>query len=149
MASADDVRALALQLPRSYQVEVRGVQKFRVGRLVYLAFSGDDTIMGIGFPKDERDGVIASEPEKFLLPKASDLRYNWIQVRLAALPDDEARELVIDAWRMVVPKRVAAELEPELPRLLREGALVEQDLPADLSAALPDREPPGDPRAVS
>jgi hypothetical protein len=118
VASADDVRALALQLPRSYQVEVRGVEKFRVGRIVWLAFSGDDAIMGIGFPKEERDGVIAAEPEKFLLPKASDLRYNWIEVRLAALPDDEMRELVVDAWRMCVPKRVAAEIEPHLSRLL-------------------------------
>jgi hypothetical protein len=119
VASADDVRALALQLPRSYQVEVRGVQKFRVGRLVYLTFSTDDTIMGIGFPKHERDGVIAAEPEKFLLPKTSDLRYNWIHVRLAALPDDEARELVIDAWRMVVPKRLA-----QLVEELGEGTLL-------------------------
>ena len=111
MASADDVRALALQLPRSYQVEVRGVEKFRVGRFVWLTFSADDEIAGLAFPKEERDGVIAAEPEKFLYPKASDLRYNWIDVRLAALPDDEARELVIDAWRMCVPKRVAAELD--------------------------------------
>ena len=111
MASADDVRALARRLPRSYQVEVRGVEKFRVGRIVWLAFSGDDAIAGLAFPKEERDGVIAAEPEKFLYPRASDLRYNWIQVRLAALPDDEMRELVIDAWRMVVPKRVAAEID--------------------------------------
>jgi len=111
VASADDVRALALQLPRSYQVEVRGVEKFRVGRLVWLAFSADDTIAGLAFPKEERDGVIAAEPEKFMYPRASDLRYNWIHVRLAALPDDEARELVIDAWRMCVPKRVAAEID--------------------------------------
>ncbi|HEX4016485.1 MAG TPA: hypothetical protein VHX15_07065 [Frankiaceae bacterium] len=111
MSSADDVRALALKLPRSYQVEVRGVEKFRVGRLVWLAFSGDDEIAGLAFPKEERDGVIAAEPEKFLSPRASDLRYNWIHVRLAALADVEARELVIDAWSMVVPKKVAAELD--------------------------------------
>jgi hypothetical protein len=117
VASAEDVRAFARQLPRSYQVEVRGILKCRVGRLVYLAFSADDSIMGIGFPKDERDGLIAAEPEKFMLPRASDLRYNWIHVRLAAMSDDEARELVIDAWRMVVPKGIAGALDEE--RLLK------------------------------
>jgi hypothetical protein len=117
MASADEVRALALRLPRSYQVEVRGVEKFRVGRIVWLAFSADDEIVGLAFPKEERDGVIAAEPEKFLPPRQSDLRYNWIHVRLRALDDDEARELVLDAWRMCVPKRLAAEVDAQLSEL--------------------------------
>ena len=41
------------------------------------------------------------------MPGKSDLRYNWVHVRPAALDVDEMRELVVDAWRMVVPKRVA------------------------------------------
>jgi hypothetical protein len=41
------------------------------------------------------------------MPKPADLRYNWVVVRLGAIDDDEMRELVLDAWRMVVPKRVA------------------------------------------
>jgi hypothetical protein len=43
------------------------------------------------------------------MPKRSDQRYNWVVVRLEAIDDVEMRELVLDAWRMVVPKRVAAE----------------------------------------
>jgi hypothetical protein len=31
-----------------------------------------------------------------------------VLVRLAAIDSTEMRELVLDAWRMVVPKRVAA-----------------------------------------
>ena len=64
--------------------------------------------MGFAFPKEERDALIASEPEKFMMPRRSELRYNWVVVRLAAIDDEEMRELVLDAWRMVVPKRVAA-----------------------------------------
>jgi hypothetical protein len=107
-ASLAAVRELALTLPRSYEAVVRGRVKFRVGRIVYLAFSHDETMMGFGFPKEERDGLIASDPAKFLLPRASDLRYNWAVVRLAAIDTIEMRELVLDAWRMVVPKKVAA-----------------------------------------
>ena len=106
-ASLAAVRALALTLPRSYEAVVRGRVKFRVGQIVYLAFSHDETLMGFGFPKEERDGLIASDPEKFLLPRASDLRFNWVVVRLAAIDTIEMRELVLDAWRMVVPKKVA------------------------------------------
>ena len=105
----DDVRELASTLPRSYEVLVRDRVKFRVGRLVYVAFSRDETLMGFGFPKEEREALVASEPHKFMLPKKSDMRYHWVVVRLAEIDQDEMEELVLDAWRMVVPKKVAAE----------------------------------------
>jgi hypothetical protein len=109
VATVEAVRALALSLPRSYEALVRDRVKFRVGRIVYLALSRDETLLGFAFPKEERQALVDSEPNKFLLPRASDLRYNWVVVRLDAIDDVELRELVLDAWRMVVPKRVAAE----------------------------------------
>ncbi|MFN2544175.1 MAG: MmcQ/YjbR family DNA-binding protein [Actinomycetota bacterium] len=108
MVTIDDVRELALSLPRSYEALVRDRVKFRVGRIVYLAFSRDETQMGFAFPKEEREGLAASDPEKFLMPGTADLRYNWVVVRLNAIEEDEMHELVLDAWRMVVPKKVAA-----------------------------------------
>lgn len=108
MVTIKDVRALASTLPRSYEALVRDRVKFRVGRIVYLAFSRDETMMGFAFPKEERDVLIASEPEKFMMPKPSDQRYNWVVVRLAAIDRAEMREIVHEAWRMVVPKSVAA-----------------------------------------
>jgi hypothetical protein len=104
----DDVRRLALSLPRSYEALVRDRVKFRVGRIVYLSFSGDESLMGFGFPKHEREALVASEPDKFLMPKPSDMRYHWVVVRLDAIDLEEMRELVVDSWRMCVPKRVAA-----------------------------------------
>ncbi|HEX6568948.1 MAG TPA: MmcQ/YjbR family DNA-binding protein [Acidimicrobiales bacterium] len=108
MVTIEEVRALALSLPRTGEALVRDRVKFRVGRIVYLAFSRDESLMGFGFPKEERQALVDSEPEKFLMPKSSDLRYNWAVVRLEAIDPEEMRELVLDAWRMVVPKRVAA-----------------------------------------
>ena len=107
MVTVEDVRAVVSPLPRSYEVLVRDQVKFRVGRIVYLAFSADETVMGFAFPKEERDALVASEPGKFLLPGQSDLRYNWVLVRLSAIGRGEMTELVLDAWCMVVPKRVA------------------------------------------
>jgi len=109
MVTIDDVRELALSLPRTTEALVRDRVKFRVGPIVYIAFSRDETQMGFGFPKEERDALVASEPDKFLMPRTSDLRYNWVEVRLDTIDYDEMRELVLDAWRMVVPKRVAVE----------------------------------------
>jgi hypothetical protein len=110
MATIESVRVVARTLPRSYEVLVRDRVKFRVGSIVYLAFSRDETQMGFAFPKEERDALIAGEPEKFVMPAVSDQRFNWVVVELAAIEDDEMRELVLDAWRMVVPRRVAAEV---------------------------------------
>jgi hypothetical protein len=109
MVTADDVRRVALSLPRTEERMVRDRIKFRVGRLVYISISPDETSMGFAFPKDERAALIAAEPEKFRPPVRSDERYHWVQVWLSAIDQDEMRELVVDAWRMVVPKRVAAD----------------------------------------
>jgi len=109
MVTVDDVRTVALSLPRTEEALVRDQVKFRVGRIVYLALSRDERSMGFGFPKDERAAVVAAQPEKFFMPIPSDMRYNWVQVRLDAINEAEMRELVIEAWTMVVPKRVAAE----------------------------------------
>jgi hypothetical protein len=111
VVSVDDARAIAETLPRSYEAVVRDCVKFRVGQIVYVAFSRDETIMGFGYPKEERDALVASDPDKFRLPAASDLRFNWVCVRLDRIDEDELHELVVDAWRMCVPKKVAAEYE--------------------------------------
>ena len=106
----DDVRAICATLPRSYEAEVRsGGIRFRVGKIVYAAFDRDPTLMGIAFPKDMRDGIVRGEPAKFALPRPSEMRWNWIVVRLAAIDREELRELLEDAWRMVVPRGVAAD----------------------------------------
>ncbi len=109
MVTLEDVRAIASTLPRSYEVLVRGRVKFRVGQIVWLAFSRDETEMGFAFPKEWRQALVESEPEKYRLPGPSDLRFNWAVVRLAALDVGEMQELVIDAWSLVVPKYVAAD----------------------------------------
>ena len=105
----EDVRAFVADFPRSYEAYVHGRVKFRVGQIVYVSFSKDATVMGFAFPKEEREWLVDTEPEKFCMPRESDLRFNWVCVRLAKIDAAEMNELVFDAWRMVVPKRVAAE----------------------------------------
>jgi hypothetical protein len=103
------VRAVALGLPRTQEHLIRDRIKFRVGRIVYVAISADETTMGFAFPREERDGLIASAPGTFFLPIPSELRFHWVESCLAELEPEEMTELVVDAWRMVVPKRVARE----------------------------------------
>jgi hypothetical protein len=103
---------------------VRESLKFRVRGIVYLAVAADEQTIGFAFPKAERAALVAGEPAKFQLPRESDMRFNWVRARLAALDRDEMQELVLDAWQMVVPKKVIAayfEVDP-IRRAARGGA---------------------------
>lgn len=108
MVTVGEVRAFAGTLPRAYEVVVRGRLKFRVGQIVFVSFSRDETLMGFGFPKEWREALVESEPEKFMLPRESDMRFNWVVARLAAIDETEMRDLVLEAWAMVVPQKVWA-----------------------------------------
>ena len=108
MATLEDVRRIAMSLPRTSEHLIRDHTKFRVGRIVYASVSADEERLGFGFPKDERAALVASEPGKFMMPLRGDERYQWVRAALPVLGVDELRELLIDAWCMVVPKKVAA-----------------------------------------
>lgn len=107
MVTVDDVRRVALPLPRTEEHLVRGRIKFRVKSIVYVAFSRDEKTMGFAFPKEWRASLVEAEPDKFEMPEEADLRYNWVCVRMDAIDKAEMRALVTEAWRMVVPKSVA------------------------------------------
>jgi hypothetical protein len=109
VVTVDDVREVVRDLPRSYEVLVHDRVKFRVGSLVYVAFSRDESTVGFAFPREERADLVAARPDVFELPPESDLRFHWVVARCDRLDVDEMRELVLDAWRMVVPKKVARE----------------------------------------
>jgi hypothetical protein len=108
MVTADDVRACAAVLPRTEEYLIRDQVRFRVGRIVYLGLSQDETVMAFAFPREERAALVEAEPDKFFVPRPSDMRYNWVRARMSGLSVEEMRELVTDAWRMCVPKKVAA-----------------------------------------
>jgi hypothetical protein len=108
MVTAQDVRAVALSLPRTEEHLIYDHVKFRVGKIVYVAITPDETIVGFAFPREERPALIAAEPDRFFVHRPSDARFNWIDTHMALLGPAEMREFVTEAWRMVVPKRLAA-----------------------------------------
>jgi hypothetical protein len=109
MVTVSDVRLVALSLPYTTEGFLRDYRKFRIGPIVYASVSPDERRMGFGFPKEERAGLVASDPVKFAMPAPADLRYNWAVVRLAEIDRPELAELLLEAWCIVVSaKRSAA-----------------------------------------
>ena len=123
--SVDDVLGYAKDFERSYVAVVHGRIKLRVKQIVYVAFSRDETTMGFGFPKDDRPGLVASDPERFFMPRPSDMRFHWVETRLDTLEMDEMQEFVLDAWGMVVPKFLFRD------RLRKMGLSEADDLPKE------------------
>ena len=102
MATLEDVRAVALTLPRTTEHLVRDRVKFRVKQIVYVGFSRDEELMGFAFPREERADLVARD-SRYQMPSTSDLRFNWVVCRIALLDLDETEERVCDAWAMCVP----------------------------------------------
>jgi hypothetical protein len=115
MVTVEDVFAYGLSLPRSTEGVVRGKRKLYIGRIVYVAIERAG-IMGFAHPREWRQALVSSDPEKFLMPTGSDLRFQWVYARMDKLELPEMQDLVLDAWAMCVPKRVAAEYAAALNR---------------------------------
>jgi hypothetical protein len=109
--TADEVIAFGLTLPRTTEGVVRGRRKLYIGRIVYVAIERED-VMGFAHPREWREALVDSDPEKFLMPLSrGDLRWNWVCVRMDRIEAPEMREHVLDAWAMCVPKKVLAEYQ--------------------------------------
>lgn len=135
VTDADAVRRVALALPRAYEQLTGGRWKLKVRQLVFVAFSRDEERFGFGFPREERDALIASAPDAFFLPPARDLRYQWVCGHLAAISDEEMAELVTDAWRMCVPAMLHD--LPDLPAPAAEvWSLLDEDAYGDAGPLL-------------
>lgn len=110
MVTAEQVREVALALPETTEKMAWGQPTFRVRNKIFVSLSDDDTAIGVKVPREERADLIAAEPEKFFMKAGHDDNYDWMRVRLAAIDRDELRTILVDSWRQVAPKRLAATL---------------------------------------
>ncbi|MFI6104212.1 MmcQ/YjbR family DNA-binding protein [Streptomyces sp. NPDC051310] len=119
MATADDVRRIALSLPGAAEKLSWGMPTFRAGGpggRIFASLDEDDRVMGVKCPQEEREELIAAEPDKFFLRAGHDDAYAWLRVRLAALDDEEElRSILVDSWRQAAPRKLL-DAHPETAR---------------------------------
>jgi hypothetical protein len=74
----------------------------------------DEEFLVLKIDRTEREALLRSDPETyFVTPHYR--TYPGVIVRLATVPPDQLGELLVEAWRMVAPKRLVAELNRTLP----------------------------------
>jgi hypothetical protein len=112
MATADDVRQIALSLPGTDEhPSYQGRPSFRVRKRGFVRILDDGESCGIWTASiEEKEALLASDPRKFVSgPHHSG--YPTLLVRYGEVDLDELRELITDSWRVKAPARLVHAFE--------------------------------------
>lgn len=109
MATLDDLRRLALELPGAHEVTYKGDPWFNVGKKTFALAPGDDAADGRAILKlDRAHQALLFEIRSETFQPCKVATVHWSYVRLAHIEPAELSALVREAWAAVVPKRVSA-----------------------------------------
>jgi hypothetical protein len=116
VATADDVRRIALSLPQVIEKPWYGTPGYRVKDKGFLRLRTEAEGGLVVFVADlgEKEALLASDAEKFFTTPHYD-GHASVLVNLAAVDIDELTELIVESWRVKAPARVLTAHEHELP----------------------------------
>ena len=106
----ETVRRLAIPLPGVEEGTSYGTPALKVKGKLFARLHDNGEWLVVRIDLDERAMRLRTDPDVFLVTEHY-LGYPWILVRLSDVEEDELRELLQDAWRLVAPKRLIAEFD--------------------------------------
>lgn len=110
MVTEDDVRRVALSLPATTEKPSYGTPGFRVRDKLFARIREEGDVLVVWVADEgEKQGLVASEPEKFFTTPHYD-GHPTVLVRFSGVDVEELRELLTESWRLRAPKRLVAEL---------------------------------------
>jgi hypothetical protein len=117
VATEDDVRRIALSLPETTEKPWYGTPGFRVKDKGFLRIRSEAEGGLVVFVADlgEKEALLAADPRKFFTTPHYD-GYPAVLVDIAAVDEDELRELITDSWRLKAPKRVRKAFDDQADR---------------------------------
>ena len=109
------IATICLSLPETEERPFGGHTSpaFRVRDKMFVVISEDRTTMTLKAPEGVQSVLVASDPERFIVPKYVGNK-GWVGVRLdlATPPDwDEIAELIYDSYCLIAPKRLVTQWE--------------------------------------
>ena len=123
MATWDDVRRIALDLPETSERTNQGVLQWRVKEEVFTwerpLRRADHQVLGDAAPDGDilavwvedvgvKEALLSDDPDVFFTTPHFD-GYAIVLIRLEEIPVPELEELIIEAWLDRAPKRLVAE----------------------------------------
>lgn len=103
MADADTLRRLALALPDAEEGTSWDTPAWRVRKKLFARLRDGGATVVVRADRGERELLMGAEPDVFYITDHY-VDYDYMLVRLAAIPDDELAEVVEDSWRRAAPK---------------------------------------------
>ncbi len=85
---------------------------FQVGRKGFVHSTRDRTLMKLD--RNHQELLFEARPDVFTPYVAGALRWSWVAIE--ALDADEVADLVREAWRQVVPKKVSRAYDADLSK---------------------------------
>jgi hypothetical protein len=101
-----DVRTVALSLPETTEKPSYGTPGFRVKDKLFARIREEGDVLVLWCADtDEKNALIAAEPEKFFTTPHYD-GHPTVLVRFGAIDRAELTELLTESWRLRAPARV-------------------------------------------
>jgi hypothetical protein len=108
MPTFDDVRTIAMALPEAEEILTWETDvTFRVRKKIFAIGGDESESVSIKATPLTQSELIDRDPDAFR-PSAYVGRFGWVTVDLRRIDDDLLRALLVEAWRMTAPKRLAA-----------------------------------------
>jgi len=108
----DDVVALGRELPETEESTSYGRPSLKVRGKSFVTIRERPDALVVRCDGDEKPFLLEARPDLVFTTPHYD-GYPYVLVRLEA-PLEEARELVIDSWLLVAPKKLATEIADSL-----------------------------------
>ena len=105
----------ALALPDVEEGTSYGTPSWRVRGKFFARLRDEETLGVVKVEKGEKQLLMEAEPEIFFETPHYE-GWGYFLVRLSAISDDELAEVVEDAWRLAVPKRLVKARDEEATR---------------------------------
>jgi hypothetical protein len=109
MATFEDVRTLALDLPGAEEATSYGTPAFKVRKKLFAQLREEGDVLVVRVDRDERAALIESEPGVYFVTPHYE-NYGYVLVHLEVVERDHLREILTDAWRLAAPKKLRDEL---------------------------------------
>jgi predicted DNA-binding protein (MmcQ/YjbR family) len=106
----DDVRRIALSLPEAEEILTWETDvTFRIRKKIFAIGGEEATRISIKASPQAQADLIDRDPETFAVA-AYVGRFGWVTADLGRIGEAQLRDLLLDAWRLTAPKRLAATL---------------------------------------
>ena len=109
--TTDDFRQLALSLPQAIESAHMGHPDFRVAGKIFATIWPDEGWGMVKLTPEQQRIAVQDDPDVFVPVKGGWGRRGCTNVRLEVAGEEAVRSALFTAWRNVLPKKLARQLE--------------------------------------